>query len=108
MSTLENIDNFYIVPLKPLLRDLHNIVIPKISNDWYEVGIQLFSDSQLPKLDEIRAVYSNDRRGGCVEMLKYWLKITLEPTWDNLIHALRSPGLELLAVANDIEKKVKG
>ena len=54
------------------------------SNDWYEVGIQLFDNSQLPKLDEIRATYSSDRRGGCIEMLNYWLRITPEATWDNL------------------------
>ena len=89
------------------MKDLHNILIPKIANDWYEVGIQLFNNSQLPKLEEIRATYSSDRRGGCFEMLKYWLRITPEATWDNLIHALRQPGLELFSLADDVEKEVK-
>ena len=93
---------------KPLLKDLYNIVIPKVANDWYDLAIQLFDESQLPRLDEIRSTYSNNRREGCVEMLKYWLKITPEASWDNLIHALRAPGLELLAIADDVEKKVKG
>ena len=93
---------------KPLLKDLHNILIPNIANDWYEVGIQLFGNSQLPRLDEIRATYSNDRRGGCVEMLKYWLKITPDATWDDLIHTLREPGLELFSVADYVEKEAKG
>ena len=41
-------------------------------------------------------------------MLKCWLKITPGATWDDLIHALRAPSLELLSVADDIEKEVKG
>ena len=68
----------------------------------------MLNESQLPRLDEIRSTYSNNRREGCVEMLKYWLKITPEATWDNLIRALRAPGLELLAIADDVEKEVNG
>ena len=94
-------------PSKPVLKDLHNILIPKIANDWYQVGIQLFDNSQLPKLDEIQATYSSDRRRGCVEMLKYWLQITPEATWDNLIHVLKEPGLELFSLADDVEKEIK-
>ena len=88
------------------MKDLYNIVIPKVASDWYDLGIQLFSELQLPRLDEIRDTHSNDRRRGCVEMLKYWLKITPGATWDDLIHALRAPGLELLSTADDVEKQV--
>ena len=104
-----NIGNFVAIDSpKPLLKDLSNIVIPKVANDWYDLGIQLFNESQLPKLDEIRATFSSDRRGGCVEMLKYWLKITPGATWNNLIYALRAPGLQLITIADDVEKEVKG
>ena len=98
----------YVDSSKPLLKDLYNIVIPKVANDWYDIAIQLFNESQLPRLDEIRSTYSSNRREGCVEMLKYWLKITPGATWDNLIHALRAPGLQLLSIADDVEKEVKG
>ena len=95
--------------MKPILRDLHTIIIPEIATDWYELAIQLFDDSQLSKLDEISAAHSNNRREGCIEMLKYWLKITPEATctWDNLIHVLKEP-LGLLSIAENVEKKVKG
>ena len=89
------------------MKDLYNIFIPKVANDWCDLAIQLFNESQVPRLDEISATYSNDRRRGCIEMLKYWLKITPEATWNNLIHALRAPGLQLMAIANDVEKEVK-
>ena len=81
-------------------------MIPKVSNDWYDLGIQLFSEPQLSKLDEINTVYSNDPRRGCIEMLKYWLNITPGATWNSLIQALRAPGLELLSKADDVEKEV--
>ena len=90
------------------MKDLHNIIIPKVAHDWYSLGIQLFSESKLPRLDEIRATYSNNRREGCGEMLRCWLNITPEATWDQLIHALRAPGLELLTTADDVEKEIKG
>ena len=83
-------------------------MIPKVANDWYDLGIQLFSESQVPRLDEIYDTYSNDRRRGCREMLKCWLKITPGATWDDLIRALRAPGLELLSIADDVEKQLKG
>ena len=88
---------------------MHKIIVPKLAKDWYELAIQLFDNSQLPRLDEIRATHFNNRREGCIEMLKYWLEITPEATctWDNLIHVLREP-LELLSIAEDVEKKVKG
>ena len=89
------------------MRDLHNIIVPKVANHWYDLGIQLFNESQLPRLDEIRSTYLNNRWEGCVEMLKYWLKITPRATWNNLIHALRAPGLQLLAIADDVEKEVR-
>ena len=92
---------------RPILKDLHNILIPRIANDWYQVSIQLFSNAQLPKLDEICTTHATDRRRGCVEMLKYWLQIHPEGTWDNLIHALREPGLELFSLADDVEKEVQ-
>lgn len=93
---------------KPLLKDLHNIVAPKVAKYWSELGIQLFSEQQLRRLDEIHTAHSNDPRKGCIEMLKHWLNVTPGASWDNLICALKAPGLELLGIADDIEKEVKG
>ena len=90
------------------MKDISNIVIPKVAKKWHELGIQLLKQSQLPKLDEIQKAYPNDLQRCCVEMLKYWLTVTPEATWDNLIHALRAPGLEMLAIADEVEKEVEG
>ena len=95
-------------PSKPLLKDLNNIVVPKVAKKWHDLGIQLLNQAQLPKLGEICAIYSNDYHRGCVEMLKYWLDVTPGPTWDDLLHALRAPSLQLLSIAVDVEEEVKG
>ena len=89
------------------MRDLHNIITPKVANEWYNLAIQLFDESQLPRLDEIRDTNPNDRREGCREMLRYWLDITPTATWDDLFCALRSPSLLLLTTADGIEKEVE-
>ena len=96
--------------MTPTLGDLHNTVIPKVADKWYKLGIQLLDSSQLINLDKVRLTYSNDSQKACVEMIKYWLKNTSDATWDSLIHALRAPGLELLAIAEDVvkQRKVKG
>jgi len=83
-------------------------VVPKVAINWYELAIQLFSESQLPRLDEIRRVNSNDLQKGCIEMVKYWLVVTPGATWNDIISALKAPGLTMLAIADDIEKEVKG
>ena len=90
------------------MRDLQNIVVPKVADNCYELGIQLFSEQHLPKLNEICTAYSNDLRRGCIKMLEYWLKTTPGATWDDLISALKAPGLVLLSIADDVEKEVKG
>ena len=41
-------------------------------------------------------------------MLRCWLEITPGATWDNLIKALTIPSLEMLSIADDVEKEVKG
>ena len=93
---------------KPLLKDLSNIVIPKVASKWYELGIQLLNQSQLPKLEEIQKAYPNNLQRCCVDMLKCWLDITPGASWDNLICALRAPSLGVLTIADDVEKEVKG
>ena len=37
-------------------------------------------------------------------MLQYWLENAPGATWDDLIYALRALGLQLLAIANDVEE----
>ena len=90
---------------KPTLKDLQAIVVPKVAAKWNELGIALLCDS--PKLEEIHNDYQNCRRC-CLEMIRYWLEITPSATWGGLLQALRSPDLELINNAEEIEREIKG
>ena len=41
-------------------------------------------------------------------MLQYWMEAHPEATWHHLVTALRSPGVDLTAVASDIESNFNG
>lgn len=41
-------------------------------------------------------------------MLEYWMDTHSEATWYHLTAALRSPGVELAAVATEVEKNLSG
>ena len=94
--------------LKPRLKDLVNIVAPKVSAKWFELGIQLLDDSQLPKLEEILAVHTKNYDRGCIEMLKYWLHVDKEATWGKIIEALKAPGLQIPTVSQNVNEEAKG
>ena len=99
---------YFIGSSKPRLKDLQNIVVPKVTDKWRELGTELLRDSCLPKLDEIRENYPNDCHKCCLMMIDHWLKTTPSATWSDILQALRSPALELTANAEKIEMEIKG
>ena len=94
--------------LKPILKDLQNIVSPKVAARWYEFGIQLLDNSHLPKLEEIYAAYTHDYRRGCLEMFKYWLQVDKVATWGKVIEALEAPSMDFLTESQNVDEEVKG
>ena len=81
---------------KPAVSWLLNIVIPKAAAKYYEMGIELYKDSDVYHLDTIAI------QNGCAmdywyskEMFKFWLVTYGDAaTWDRLIRALKAPGLQ--------------
>ena len=82
--------------------------IPHMAPHWYEIGIQLLNDNQEPQLDVIKSDYGNDHKQCCIQMLWYWLKANSKANWQQLLNSLRSPALELNAVASNIEAILAG
>ena len=93
---------------KPILKDLQDIVVPKVTAKWYELGIALLPNSCMAKLDEICEIYSKNYHKCCLMMIDHWLKITPSATWSDILQALRSSALGLTAIAEEIEMKIKG
>ena len=94
----------YLVFLDPIMdfRDLLNSLLPKAAK-WNSIGIQLGLSTD--ELDTIRA--------NCIDVeeclrkvLQKWHDKTLNPTWREVITALRSPSLEEMRLAKDLEHKM--
>ena len=79
-----------------------------MASNWYELGAMLLEEEQEPQLKLIRSTYGSDVRKCCLDMLQYWTDTHPEASWHQLVTALRSPGVDLDAVASEIEKNFTG
>ena len=79
-----------------------------LAPNWYEVGAMLLNVTQESELKLIQATYGTDAKKCCLAMLQKWMDTHPEATWHHLVTALRSPGVEMVAVASDIEKNFAG
>ena len=68
----------------------------------------LLEEKQEGHLMLIQATHGSDAKKCCLAMLQYWMATHPEATWHHLVTALRSPGVEMVAVASDIEKNFTG
>ena len=44
----------------------------------------------------------------CFKLFRYWLQTHPNANWDQLVKALRSPAVELIAVAESVESRFTG
>ena len=68
----------------------------------------LLEETQEGHLKLIKTTHGSDAKKCCLEMLQYWMDTHPEATWHHLVTALKSPGVEMVAVASDIEKNFTG
>ena len=93
----------YTVVSKPTLKKLqHTKVITAVGSKWYELGIELLDDDQLAQLDIIKT-NNNEVTRCCAEMFLFWLRSHASATWQDLVEALKAPGVELNDVAAMVE-----
>ena len=92
---------------KPTISQLQNFVIHKVTPKYYELGIELYKDPDVHRLDAIKKAFAADLASGCTDMFNFWLQTYGEnATWDRLIRALKAPGLQLNAIALNIMREV--
>ena len=100
MSTKYAFLHVYVEPsLKALLHELHSV-----RASWYNIGIEL--DIPYTELDCFKQNYS-DQLQLMREMLKYWLKTAVDPypSWEAVVIALKSPLVNEMNVAEQLESK---
>ena len=91
----------------PTHKQLLNIVVPKVASLWYNLGVQLYKESDVPKLETFKKDHLSDNTAACTEMLYFWLRAYGDAaTWHKLIEALKAPGLQMDATAQEIEKEL--
>lgn len=88
----------------PSHQDFENLVNPKVSTVWYELGIQLGVPHYT--LDEIKCNNKDDVRGCCREAFKYWCNSNTYASWKDLLKALESDSVGRASLAEDIRRKL--
>ena len=85
--------------LKALLNELHSVRV-----NWYNIGLEL--DIPYTELNCVRKVYS-DPSDSLREVLIHWLKTAVDPppSWEAVVSALKSPLVNEMNVAAQLESK---
>ena len=81
--------------------DLFNSLLPKAAK-WESLGLQLGLSP-----DELATIKANseDVEECLRRVLTKWFDRTVQPTWQEVVSALRSPGLEDHRLAMELEQK---
>ena len=89
------------------MKTLQRHVVPRVASDWYQLGLELLDEAKVTELDNIESDDSDCKRC-CFKMLKYWIRTHPNATWNHLVEALESPGVELFSVAAEVKKMFAG
>ena len=74
---------------------------------WYDIGLELFDLEDESELELIKSSKLG-KVECCAEMLELWLHRQPYATWNQLLEALESPGIELNNVALKIRRMLSG
>ena len=98
-----NTQNFYFTNTEPSLLNLLHELHP-VCASWYNIGLEL--GIPYNTLDCFKQNYT-DQLVLMREILKHWLKtaVSPRPTWEAVVTALRSPLVNEMSVAAQLEAK---
>ena len=69
------------------------------SSKWYDLGLELLEQEHEEDLEIIKKNNPNDVSECCKQMFRLWLSKCGNPTWDQLMQALKEIELSNLATA---------
>ena len=98
--------HYFVADSKPSTKQLLPF-LAQLAPNWYELGATLLDVEQESQLRVIQTNY-NDVTKCCLAMLQHWMETHPKATWNQLVAALRSPGVNLDVVASEIEKHFIG
>ena len=88
---------------RPALKYLR-FVRDLITDRWYDIGLELLEQKDEKAVKIIKKENPGDISECCTEILELWLNRSPNATWNQLIEALKAPGIEL----NDAASKIEG
>ena len=74
-----------------------------IADRWYDIGLELLEQKDEKAVNIIKKNNAGNIAECCTEMLELWLNKQPNATWNQLINALKAPGIELNNAASKIE-----
>ena len=86
------------------LKFLNRYVRGSVGAKWHYLGIELLHSNDVGELNTIEADHPSDHNKCCTKMFNLWLKKQPTASWNQLIKALRQPGIDLGTLATKIEK----
>jgi len=95
---------FFVGHQQPFLKYLNRYVRDSIGIKWYDLGIELLHSNDVAELDMIEAEHPTDHKKCCTKMFSLWLRKQPAASWNQLVEALRQPGVELITLATNIEQ----
>ena len=91
---------------RPSLKYLNRYVRGSVGSKWHDLGIELLDPDDVAELDRIKIQYSQDLNECCKAMFQLWLRKQSDASWNQLIGALKQPGIELDALASKVEQSL--
>ena len=88
---------------QPSLKYLTGYERSLLDSKWRELGIELLDSNDVGELDTIKTMHQSVCNK-CIEMFDLWLKKQPTASWNQLIEALRQPGIKFGILANKIEQ----
>jgi len=94
----------FVAQQHPSLKYLNRYVKKQVGSKWYDLGVELLEADDVATLNAIRSEHPSDLSTCCTKMFTIWLDKQPTATWNQLIEALRQPGIELNGLATEIEQ----
>ena len=92
--------------MKPRLQDILNWVVPYVTDKWEKIFVQLLGDEHRHVMTTLRKDYHGNSEDGCAAMFDQWLQLCPNPTWNDLITALRANSVRKIALAEELVQRL--
>ena len=92
--------------MKPKLQEILEWVAPYVTEKWEKIFVQLLGDEHLHVMATIRKDYHHSSEKSCQIMFEQWLDLCPNPSWSDLLSALRANSVRKFALAEQLSERL--